>query len=350
MTLEHSGSTSVVFLGTILLLSGCGQARNDAPRSERGASDHVVPVEVASVGRSALNVTHLYSGSLEGVEQANIVAKISERITGIAVRVGQHVGAGSRIVSLDKGGTSSQYYQALATCENARKTLERMQSLYSEGAIALQMLDGAQTAYAVAKANFEGARSAVELTTPITGEVTAVNANLGDLAVPGTVLSTVARIEEMKVTFNMNETDVATLAPGQSVRVYSEVRPEAHCDGRVIQIAKSADVRSRSFEIKALFSNTADRWFKPGMFVKVTFTLSTGSDVLTVPNGAIQNDGVRSRVFRIRDGRSYEVAVNLGVTDGERTVVLEGLSDGDTVATLGINNLRDSSYVNVVHR
>ena len=348
MTFDYRLRVAGVASAALLLLGGCG--RHDPPRAGSTGVDRLIAVEVAPVRRTPVSVTRVYSGSLEGVEQASIVPKLSERITAIAVRVGQRVQAGSKVLSLEKGGTSSQYYQALATCENARKTVERMQSLYREGAIALQTLDGAQTAYAVAKANFEGARSAVELTSPITGEVTAVNASLGDLAVPGVALATVARIDQMKVTFNMNESDVAALAPAQKLRVYSEVRPDARADGVVFQIAKSADVRSRSFEVKALFSNTGDRWFKPGMFVKVTFTLSSASDVLAVPNVAIQTDGEQSRVFRVRCGRASAVRITPGVTDGERTVVLDGLADGDTVATVGINNLRDSSFVNVVPR
>ncbi|HXX65312.1 MAG TPA: hypothetical protein VEO56_16045, partial [Bacteroidota bacterium] len=93
-----------------------------------------------------------------------------------------------------------------------------------------------------------------------------------------------------------------------------------------------------------------DRWFKPGMFVKVTFTLTSPPNVLTVPNAAIQTDGEQSRVFRVRCGRACAVHIIAGVTDGEQTVVLDGLADGDTVATVGINNLRDSSFVNVVPR
>jgi len=348
MTLNFKLCAAGGVVAVLLLLTGCG--RHDPPKAESRGCDRVIAVEVAQVRHTPVSVTRVYSGSLEGVEQASIVPKLSERITAIAVRVGQRVQAGSKILSLDKGGTSSQYYQALATCENARKTVERMQSLYHEGAIALQSLDGAQTAYAVAKANFEGARSAVELTSPIAGEVTAVSASLGDLSVPGAALATVARIDQMKVTFNMNESDVAALASAQKVRVYSEVQPDARAEGAVFQIAKSADVRSRSFEVKALFANTRDRWFKPGMFVKVTFTLTSPPNVLTVPNAAIQTDGEQSRVFRVRCGRACAVHIIAGVTDGEQTVVLDGLADGDTVATVGINNLRDSSFVNVVPR
>jgi len=345
--------TAVVLLSvSILMGSGCGRAKDQ--KSQTGArweeAANIVPVEVAAAQRENLSVTKTYSGTLEGEEQANIVPKISERITGINAHVGEPVRAGQVTVSLDKSGASSQFYQAKANFKNAERTLQRMKSLYDEGAISLQSLDGAQTAYDVAKANFEAARSTVELGTPIAGVVTAVNANLGDLASPGSVLMTIAKIDRMKVAFNINETDVASLSIGQKVQVYSEAKPDAKVEGRVFQLSKSADVRSRTFEIKAVFPNSSDRWFKPGMFCKVNLQLSPREKALVIPGAAIQSDGVTNRVYVIRNGRASQRIVQLGVTDDERVEILQGLAERDTVATVGVNNLKDSSLVSVVSR
>jgi membrane fusion protein (multidrug efflux system) len=253
-------------------------------------------------------------------------------------------------VTLDKSGASSQFFQAEAGFRNAEKSLERMKSLYAEGAISLQTLDATQTAYDVAHANFVAARSVVELTTPIAGVVTAVNVNLGDLAAPGVALATVANIDRMKAIFSLNESDVAALAIGQSLNITSEARPDLNVQGNIIQISRSADIRSRSFEVKALFSNTRDRWFRPGMFATVHLQVSSPEPVIMVPNAAIQTDGVSSRVFVVKDGRAYRRTVLVGVTDGERTAITQGLLSADSVATVGINSLRDSSHVVVTQQ
>jgi RND family efflux transporter MFP subunit len=345
-----NGAALTALCGFAMLSPGCGSGRDDSPKTGTGVAPQVVAVETAVAGRAPLVVTRVYTGSLEGEEQANVVARISERVTGIRAAVGSRVRSGQEIIGLDKGGTSSQYFQAEAGFRNAGKSLERMKSLYAEGAVALQSLDGAQTAYDVAKANFDAARSAVDLTTPIAGVVTAVNVSLGDLTTPGEVLVTVANIDRMKVTISLNENDVTNVALGQEAVIYSEAKPDAKVRGKVIQLSKSADVRSRSFDVKALFPNTADRWFKPGMFVKVTLNVSPTGTQIAVPSAAVQTDGVTNRVFVIRGGRSYQVSVDVGVTDGERTVILRGLAENDTVATVGVNNLRDSSLVTVGHR
>lgn len=345
-------SIPVLLFVLTLALIGCNQSKNEASRkgSESDVATQIVPIQFATAEQKDLIVTKTYSGTLEGEEQANIVAKISERVTGIKAHVGESAGANKVIITLDKSGAQSQYYQAEANFKNSEKTLERMKSLYGEGAISLQSLDGAQTAYDVARANFEAARSAVELSTPIAGVVTAVNVNNGDLATPGAVLATIARIERMKVTFNINETDVVYLALGQKVKVYMESRPEVQVEGRIAQLSKSADVRSRTFEIKALFTNTRDRWFKPGLFCKVAVQISPREKSLVVPAIAVQSDGSSNRLFVIRSGRAYQKVVRAGMTDGQQIAILDGVAAGDTVVTIGVTNVRDSSYVNVFSR
>jgi membrane fusion protein, multidrug efflux system len=335
-------------LGAIIalaFLAGCGSDKNEPGLGEAEKAKLAVPVEAAAVHKGALSVERAYSATLEGQEQANIVPKISERVAKIRVQVGTVVPADHVVLTLDKSGASSQFYQAEANFRNAEKSLERMKSLYAEGAVSLQTLDATQTAYDVAKANYVAARSVVELVTPIGGVVTAVNANVGDLVTPGAALATVAKIDRMKAIFNMNETDVTSLAIGQKVAISSDARPDLTLQGSIVQISHSADVRSRSFEVKAMFVNTVDRWFRPGMFAKVRLHIRSGDGVLSVPNTAIQTDGTTSRVFVVKDGRAYRRTVDVGLTDGERTVVLKGVSPTDSVATVGINNVRDSSYV-----
>lgn len=335
----------------ILLLAGCSSGTKDQPQGSAATSgSNIIPVETARVERQSISVAKTYSGTVEGEEQANIVAKISERITAIKVHVGETVGPGRVILMLDKSGMTSQYYQAEAAYKNAEKTLERMQSLYKEGAISLQALDGTQTQYDVARANFDAARNAVELTTPIPGVVTAINVSIGDLATPGAILGTVAKVGRLKVTFNINETDVTNLAIGQKVRVYTESKPDVVVEGRIVQLSKSADVKSRTFEIKAMFPNTKDAWFKPGMYGKVIVQLSPRTKTLVIPNAAIQSDGLTNRVFVVRNGRSYQQTVALGVSDGQHSEILNGLVENDTVVTTGATTVRDSGYVNIANR
>jgi len=335
---------AILILGVI---TGCNQKGQAAV--EHKTSDAIVtPVEAVAVQRQDLAITRSYTGALEGSEQADIVPKISERIVAVNSKVGASVKKGDVLVVLDKGGPSSQYIQSEANFLNAEKNLTRMKALLKDGAISQQALDGTQTAYDIAKANYEAAKQSIELVAPISGVVTAFKARVGELSNPGIGLVTIAKLDEMMVIFNLNEDDLGDLSIGQEVSVFSDSRPDQTIKGKVSEFNKSADIQSRTFEVRALFRNTNEHWFKPGMFVKVKSSGKTQSQALVVPNQAIISDGTNNRVYLVHNGMAFLKTVTLGNSDGLKTAIREGLKEADSIVSVGWNNLRDSSKVTVV--
>jgi membrane fusion protein, multidrug efflux system len=335
----------MIFGITAFLISSC-EKKEESKNVKVTVSD-TIAVQTANVEKINLQVAKYFSGNLEGEEQANIVAKIPERIVAIKVMVGDNVTAGQTLIILDKAGASSQYYQAEAGFLNASKDLDRMKALFAEGAISQQMLDGIQTQFNIAKANFEAAKSTVELTSPISGVITSLDVSIGDLATPGIPLSTVASIGKMKIIFNAGESDIPNLAVGQSVEVSSELKPNVVQKGSINQISKSADISSRSFEVKALFNNVSDRWFKPGMFAKAKIDLHSSKGSLTVNNSSIVISGEEKGVYIIQNKIAFYKKVLTGLSDGKLTEILNGLTESDEVVTIGANNLKDGSPVHI---
>lgn len=343
---KQSFSFFILILITAFMNFNCGKKAEDKSEKSLTFLD-TVAVKVVKAGKGDIRLVKTFTGTLEGEEQANIVSKIAERITAIKVRVGDNVKTGQLLVLLDKTGASSQFYQAQAGYLNAEKELNRMKSLYEAGAISQQMYDGTKTSYDVAKANFESAKNTLELTSPINGVITAINPNIGDLASPGAPIITVASIGRMKVKFDAGEEDVAGFGIGQSSEIYSELKPELIQKGTVSQISKSANIESRSFEIRTVFQNTSDKWFKPGMFCRVNVDLKNKKGVLAIPNSAItvlQNNQI---VFVISNGKASLRKVETGITDGKVTEIIFGVQDGEFVATVGLNNLKDGSCVHI---
>lgn len=338
---------SAALLMVIIFTVGCGEKANENANEKKASVVDTIPVQTVKVEKKDLSISKTFSGTLEGEEQANIVAKIPERIVSIKVKVGDAVSAGQLLIELDKSGASSQYYQAQAGYLNAEKDLQRMKALLSEGAISQQMLDGVQTQFNIAKANFDAAKSAVELTSPIAGVVTALNSNIGDLAVPGMPIIVVASINRMKVIFSVGENDITSFYVGQSTEIYSELKQSLVQKGSISQISKSADIQSRSFEIKSLFSNTSDRWFKPGMFCKVKVNLKSQASSLVIPNIALVSGSESKGVFVIENGKAVYKNVVVGLTDGTSSVITSGLNENEIVATTGVGNLKNGSVVHV---
>jgi RND family efflux transporter MFP subunit len=333
-----------VFL-LVIFLAGCGKS---AKSNDTVKLNEIVPVSVTKVEKGAVDIQKTYGGTLEGIQQADIVAKISERITAINVKVGDNVKQSDVIIELEKNGPASQYLQAKANYENAEKDYDRMKALLKEGAVSQQAVDQSETAYKVAKANYDAAQSAVELVAPISGTVTAINYNVGDWVNPGTDLATVADISQMIIKFSVSESDVQDLRIGKLVYVYSEFQSDLKAKGTITEINRSATIDSRSFLIKARFENTRDLFFKPGMFVKVNVVLESENNAVAVPTPSIIFNSSSKMVYVIKDGMSFPTQIQTGLSNDSITVVKSGLNVGDELVTSGMNNLSDSTKVSIV--
>jgi RND family efflux transporter MFP subunit len=339
--------TLLVFSFLTLISCNKNSENNSQPNTEY---TDTVSVEAEKVQQRELIFMKTFSASLEGEEQANIISKIPERIMEIKVKVDQYVEAGTVLFELDKGGASSQFYQTQAVFLNAQKDLERMKNLYQEGAVSKQALDQTQTGYDVAKANFEASKSTVEITSPLAGIVTAINVNIGDIANPAVVMATVANIYRMKAKFNAGESDIPSFYMNQPVEIYSELNPDLIMQGKVIQISKSADVQSRTFEVKTIFTNTKDRWFKPGMFCRVKVNLKTKKEALTIPVTSIVKNNNSAGVFVVNDNKALFKEIKEGMNDGKYVEIVSGLNPEDIVVTLGMNKLKDGTVVIITNK
>jgi membrane fusion protein (multidrug efflux system) len=349
----HLTGLITLTLSCLLFITGCGKNEgNGNPDSATKDLNIIVPVSVATAGLKDISVKKTFAGSLEGIRQSKIVARIPERITAINVKVGDFVKAGDVVIQLDKTGQSSQFLQAQANLNNVEKELDRMKALFKEGAISQQNLDQVQTAYDIAKANFEAAKNTVELTSPISGRVTAINVNAGDWVVPGIDLAIVASIEEMIIKFNVSETEVQDFKIGTDVFVYSEFDKDLMRKGKVVEINRSASIEARSFQIKAKFPNTKDSFYKPGMFVKADVILQSKKNILVIPTLSITQKSDGNYVFIIKNNLSFSRKIKTGLSDesveGGFTEIIDGLSKGDTVVIAGMNNLSDSTKVTII--
>jgi RND family efflux transporter MFP subunit len=163
-------------------------------------------------------------------------------------------------------------------------------------------------------------------------------------------MATVANISRMKAIFNVGESDVPSFFVGQQTQIYSEMNPELIQTGKILQLSKSASIQSRTFEMQAIFSNTQDRWFKPGMFCRVNVNMKTKKNTLVIPLSAIVKENNAEGIFVINDGKSYYKTITSGLSDGKNVEVLSGLKSGDKIVTLGMNNLKDGTVVIVTNK
>ena len=143
----------------------------------------------------------------------------------------------------------------------------------------------------------------------------------------------------------LSEADVARLQQPDAVAfdvpgMDAPVEIRAGQNGRLVGVGGMIDPESRSVPVIFALTNPDPRIaLNQGVQARV-FTGSTRS-ALSVPAGAVIDDGGQRVVYVMRGGESFSrVPVRLGVRDGDRYEVLEGLKAGDRVVSRGAMQVR----------
>lgn len=186
--------------------------------------------------------------------------------------------------------------------------------------------------------NFEKTRKVDATSTlfaPIDGVVTELGARQGASFMSGASLFRINGLSTVWVNAQIPEAKVATVSRGSTVEAQAVGWPGATFKGKVIALLPEVNRETRTLTARVSLENE-DHRLSPGMFVTVRFVAPAGAPQLVVPSEAIISTGERNVVITARDAGGFDVVnVSLGAEQGGRTVVLSGLSEGQSIVLSG---------------
>jgi RND family efflux transporter MFP subunit len=339
--MNRFGSAAIVLIA--LVVSCGGNNTGDTPANNR---EERITVEVSRATLGDMTIYRDYTGTLEGVEQAVLLAKVAETVTGIRIRPGDRVNEGDLLILLEKSGPSSNFRQAEAYYGNAKKTFDKMKYLYDEGAISEQQYDNAKTEFQVAEANFKAARDLVEISSPIAGVVTDLRVNIGDQTMNGQKLATVSRVDSLRLTAGVDPEEVGYIELGMTARVYPVGQKNDWIEGVVTRVASSADPKTRAFEIEITVANTESS-LKPGSFAGCTIPLRELSGIVKVPDESILLREGLKKIYIVQRDSAWVTDIVTGESSDGYTQIVSGVNAGDMVVTVGHAFLQDRNLVTI---
>jgi len=178
-------------------------------------------------------------------------------------------------------------------------------------------------------------RSAPEVVvfrSPVTGFVIEKQALQGMHVAPGQTLYKVANLSTVWIEADVYEREMATVRVGQRATVTLEAYPGESFDGRAIYIYPFMEEATRTVKVRFQFGNARGR-LKPGMYANVELH-GTGVMGLTVPANALIDTGAEQIVFVAQgDGYYTPRRVRVGRNLGDRIEILDGVKEGEQVAT-----------------
>lgn len=332
----------IVILGAAALLAGCGDSNSETTTQTAPAVQ--VAVKTEPVKQIDFPVMLRFGGDLRGDRQTTIPARVTTTVTQIPVQVGQKVRKDDLLVMLDPGGVQSQYRQAEAVFRNAEKQWNKMKTLYEAGAVSEMQLDGAETEYEVAKANFNSARQSIEIRAPFNGLVADISVRIGDEVAPGQPVVQVADVGSLRLLLEVPPHQVGLLKAGQPVTVPSPADSSVVMNGSVYSTADAANQATRSFEVECHFPKPLNG-FSPGMYVIASIETGKLTSALVVPSEALLYRSGGAMLYTVDDDTAGLVAVTELASGQGMTAVKGDIRAGQRVVVVGHKNLTPGSKV-----
>jgi len=296
---------------------------------------------IAQAGKVAL--TEVFTSEIEPYKENSIMpAATGVHIDKIMVDVGSRVSKGELIVTLDP----TQYNQQKVNLKTVEDNYARMLPVYEAGGISKQEIDNMKAQLDVQREVVENLYKNIEVRSPLTGVVTARNAEPGDLFANQPILH-IMQINPLKIMANVSEQFYPYVKNGMKVKIIADVFPDREFEGVVSLVYPALDSATRTFTVEVTVPNKSET-LRPGMFARTIFNMGEKDGVL-VPDVAVQKQmGSAERyVYVIKDGAAERRSVKVGRQIGDKVDILSGVAAGEEVAVTALSRLGDGVQVEV---
>ncbi|RKT00413.1 RND family efflux transporter MFP subunit [Flavobacterium sp. 123] len=347
----------------VLLLSSCNGEKKESLTKEPAIA---VKVSGASENNNGQFITA--SGKIEAENSANLSTRMMGYVTKIHVQVGQKVGAGQLLVSINntdlqakKAQVDASILQVTAGFNNAKKDYDRFVNLFKQQSASQKELDDMTARYEMAKAGLEGAKqmrneviaqfSYSNITAPFSGTVTNTFVKEGDMANPGMPLVSVEGASRLQVTAMVSENDIAAIKKGMAVKVLVKSSNET-LTGKVNEVSLSAKNTGGQYLVKINLDKT-DSSVLSGMFVNVQFpienkTETIQTDRILVPQTALIQQGQLTGIYTIGEGNIAILRwLRTGKNFGNQVEVLSGLTANEQYIVSAEGKLYNGAKVSI---
>jgi HlyD family secretion protein len=383
------GGSAIVLVAGVALVTGAGRGKvafdpSRLATAEKGtmvksvvATGKVEPitkVEIKSKANGIIEDLNADVGAL--VDPGTILAELDKELLHARLREEQ---ANLQAAEAALAGARAQLEKNVIEAEGpdvefAKRAYERAQNLGAQQLVAQSALDDAKSAYEVAlnrqrsakgqlvvararvaeaDAKVAQSRAAVAraeedlrnatLRAPIRGMVLTRDVEIGspvssilNMGAAATLVMTLGDIDRVYVKGKVDEADIGRVRLGMPARISVETFKDKKFEGKVTQISPIGVEKDNvtTFEVEVSIENPGNE-LKANMTANAEIVLEEHPNSLIVPEAAVTYDAQRNAFVEVPDSADKsgrrKVPVKLGVGNGTKTQVLDGLKAGDKV-------------------
>lgn len=353
---------STIYFALAAMLFACGGKKEEKKEVVR-------PVLYQEVIPGGGVQTRTFSGTAKSGTETKISFKVAGNIQSLRVKVGQEVSRNDLIATLDDSDLQLQYEQNDASVKNAdaqekqaKSNYERVRSLYENGSTSLSEYESAKASYESARANESSAKKSRKLAkaqlgytrlyAPIRGKIATVDSEVNENVSSGQQIVVLSSEGDLEVNLGLPESYISNVNVLDKVDVVFSSQTAETFVGVVSEVSFAISSQTSTYPVVVKIEGDT-KSIRPGMAASVTFKINTTSvsepDLLIVPGQAVGEDEKGNFVFTLEANDDHYLAkrqtVNIGQLTSNGFEIVDGLEEGELVATAGLQTLLDGMKV-----
>lgn len=321
------------------------------------------------------------TGTIEPVTSVSVGTQVSGIVSKLYVDYNSVVRKGQVIAELDKTNLLSELSSAQSNLESARSeyqsqvsklnyqkaNYQRYTTLFNKGLVSADDYETARLSYLTACEAVDKAKAQIgvmeqnvakaktnlgyaTITSPIDGVVLSKSVEEGQTVAASfstPELFTIAKdLTNMQVVADVDEADIGNVKEGERVTFTVDAYPDDTFTGRVMQVRQEATTNNNVVTYEVVISApNSDLKLKPGLTASVTIYTSEKTGVTCVPSKALRftptketvgnrkivDVNAKNKVWVLKEGSIVARKVSVGMTDGIKTQILDGVSPGESI-------------------
>lgn len=291
------------------------------------------------------------TGSTIPDEEVDLSFESSGKIVAIYFTEGTHVKEGDLLAKINDKPLQAQLKKLEAQVPLATDRVFRQRTLLERDAVSQEAYESVTTEYEKLMADIDLVKaniSQTELRAPFDGIIGLRSVSEGAFVTPSTMIVKLTRIAPLKIEFSIPETYASDVRAGTPI-VFSMESSDGMMNSykaNVYAVESKVDMVTRTLKVRALYAN-ADERIQPGRYLSVEISKREIPNALAIPSEAIIPEMGKNIVYLYKNGEAQPAEVEIGLRTESHVQALEGVSEGDTLITTGVMQLRAGMKVTI---
>jgi len=311
-----------------------------------------VPVKTETLTKQLFEHFIIVNGKVELVEEAMVSPEANGQITKIHVEKGQRVSKGDVLITLNTSIIENSIAELKLGLELATKIFEKQKGLWEQNiGSELQYLE-AKNAKESLEHKLKTLNSQLEMSivrAPFSGIVDDIYLKEGELASPGRAVLYLANLQKLKIVTDVSETLLPKIHVGDVVSVKFPTYNDIKLQAPIHRIGNLIDPKTRTIKVEILVDNIEGK-IKPNQIAMLSIKDFEAKQDLVVPSIVVKQDSRGEFLFVTdKNEEGNAIATKKYVTSGlsyfDRTMILDGISEGQKVIVAGYNQVGNGSLI-----